>query len=173
MDWYALQTMVSHEDKVKRTLLDIARENRDLDRVEVPVEEIAELKDGKRVVRTRRLMPGYVIVRARLTPDLRTRLTNTPSVYGFVGDPGPERTPAPLGRAEVDRLLGERPKRSERRVNVNVGDLVRITSGPLAEFQGEVAEVDPDSGKLRVMVSIFGRETPAELMLEQIKTIDA
>jgi transcriptional antiterminator NusG len=135
--------------------------------VVVPTEQVVETKDGQKVTNERRVFPGYVLVQMELTDESWSLVKNTPGVTGFVGA---QNKPVSLSRAEVDRILHtasvERPK---AKAEFSVGEIVRVTSGPLSDFSGEVSEVNADQNKLKVMVSIFGRETPVELGFEQVK----
>jgi transcriptional antiterminator NusG len=135
--------------------------------VVVPTEQVVETKDGQKVTNERRVFPGYVLVQMELTDESWSLVKNTPGVTGFVGA---QNKPVSLSRAEVDRIMHtasvERPK---AKAEFSVGEIVRVTSGPLSDFSGEVSEVNVDQNKLKVMVSIFGRETPVELGFEQVK----
>jgi transcriptional antiterminator NusG len=135
--------------------------------VVVPTEQVVETKDGEKVTTEKRVFPGYVLVQMELTDDSWSLVKNTPGVTSFVGA---QNKPVALSRAEVDRIMHtasvERPK---LKAEFSVGEMVRVTSGPLSDFSGEVSEVNGDQGKLKVMVSIFGRETPVELGFEQVK----
>jgi len=113
------------------------------------------------------VFPGYVLVQMELTDDTWSLVKNTPGVTGFVGA---QNKPVALSRAEVDRIMHtasvERPK---QKAEFTVGEVVRVTAGPLSDFSGEVVEVNLDQSRLKVMVSIFGRETPVELAFDQVK----
>jgi transcriptional antiterminator NusG len=135
----------------------------------VPTEVVIETKGGEKVQVERRIFPGYVLVNMILTDESWSLVKNTPGVTGFVGS---ESKPTPLSPAEVDRILhtstAEKPR---AKAEFSVGDQVRVASGPLTDFTGEVAEVNAEQNKLKVMVSIFGRDTPTELGFEQVKKI--
>jgi transcription termination/antitermination protein NusG len=168
--WYVVNTYSGHENKVRANLEHRIQSMNQADKivqVVVPTEQIVETKDGQKVTNERRVFPGYVLVQMELTDDSWSLVKNTPGVTGFVGA---QNKPSPLSRAEVDRILHttsvERPK---AKAEFTVGEIVRVTSGPLSDFSGEVSEVNADQAKLKVMVSIFGRETPVELAFEQVK----
>ncbi|MGZ4199061.1 MAG: transcription termination/antitermination protein NusG [Thermoleophilia bacterium] len=168
--WYVVNTYSGHENKVKENLehriVSMAQQEA-IVRVVVPTEQVVETKDGEKVTSEKRVFPGYVLVQMELTDESWSAVKNTPGVTGFVGA---ANKPVALSRAEVDRILHtasvERPK---QKAEFSVGEVVRVTSGPLSDFSGEVSEVNADQNKLKVMVSIFGRETPVELGFEQVK----
>ncbi len=168
--WYVVNTYSGHENKVKENLehriVSMAQQD-SIVRVVVPTEQVVETKDGEKVTSEKRVFPGYVLVQMELTDESWSAVKNTPGVTGFVGA---ANKPVALSRAEVDRILHtasvERPK---QKAEFSVGEVVRVTSGPLSDFSGEVSEVNADQNKLKVMVSIFGRETPVELGFEQVK----
>jgi transcriptional antiterminator NusG len=168
--WYVVNTYSGHENKVRANLEHRIQSMNQADKivqVVVPTEQIVETKDGQKVTNERRVFPGYVLVQMELTDDSWSLVKNTPGVTGFVGA---QNKPSPLSRAEVDRILHttsvERPK---AKAEFTVGEIVRVTSGPLSDFSGEVSDVNADQNKLKVMVSIFGRETPVELAFDQVK----
>jgi len=168
--WYVVNTYSGHENKVRANLehrrQSMHQEER-IHQIVVPTEQIVETKDGEKVTTERRVFPGYVLVQMELTDDTWSLVKNTPGVTGFVGA---QNKPVALSRAEVDRIMHtasvERPK---QKAEFAVGDDVRVTAGPLSDFSGEVVEVNLDQSRLKVMVSIFGRETPVELAFDQVK----
>ena len=168
--WYVVNTYSGHENKVRANLehrrQSMHQEER-IHQIVVPTEQIVETKDGEKVTSERRVFPGYVLVQMELTDDTWSLVKNTPGVTGFVGA---QNKPVALSRAEVDRIMHtasvERPK---QKAEFAVGDDVRVTAGPLSDFSGEVVEVNLDQSRLKVMVSIFGRETPVELAFDQVK----
>ena len=168
--WYVVNTYSGHENKVRANLehrIQSMNQSEKIVQVVVPTEQVVETKDGQKITNERRVFPGYVLVHMELTDDSWSLVKNTPGVTGFVGA---QNKPSPLSRAEVDRIMHtvsvERPK---AKAEFSVGEMVRVTSGPLSDFSGEVSEVNADQAKLKVMVSIFGRETPVELAFEQVK----
>jgi transcription termination/antitermination protein NusG len=117
----------------------------------------------------KRTMPGYVLVNMEMTDDAWGLVKNTPGVTGFVGS---RNKPIPLSKVEVDRLLHrETAERPRTRAQFSIGESVKVVSGPLADFSGEIAEINDDAAKLKVLVSIFGRETPVEVNYDQVKKI--
>jgi transcriptional antiterminator NusG len=127
------------------------------------------MKDNQKVMVEKRTMPGYVLVNMELTDDSWGLVKNTPGVTGFVGS---TNEPVPLTQGEVDRLLHKEVAVRERtRAQFAIGESVKVVSGPLADFSGEISEINDDAGKLKVLVSIFGRETPVEVGFDQVKKI--
>jgi transcription termination/antitermination protein NusG len=171
--WYVINTYSGHENKVKQNLehrVHTMGQERNVRQVVVPTEQISEMKDGQKVATEKRTMPGYVLVNMELTDDSWGLVKNTPGVTGFVGS---ERNkPIPLSKVEVDRLLHrETAERPRTRAQFSIGESVKVISGPLADFSGEIAEINEDAAKLKVLVSIFGRETPVEVNYDQVKKI--
>jgi transcriptional antiterminator NusG len=170
--WYAVNTYSGHENKVKQNLehrvLSMGAQ-RNVRQIVIPTEQVSEMKDGQRVQTEKRTMPGYVLVNMELNEDTWNVVKGTPGVTGFVG---PQNKPVPLSQAEVDRLLKrEAAERPRTRAQFSIGESVKVVSGPLSDFSGEISEVMDDAAKLRVLVSIFGRETPVEVGFDQVKKI--
>ena len=177
MHWYVIQAMTGHENKVKRNIEQSIRASDDMENyfgeVLVVTQDVTEMRNGKRVTTKRKLFAGYVLVEMILNDDTLHFLTNVPDVRSssFVG---PGNKPTPLSEAEVDRILGRMRKTEEKAIQeipFEVGDSVEVMDGPFSDFSGIVNEVNPDKGKLKVMVSIFGRETPVELDFLQVKAL--
>ena len=171
-EWFAVHTYSGYENKVKMNLekrLESMGMADKIFRVMVPTEEEIQVKDGKKKTVTRKIYPGYVLVEMLMTDDSWYVVRNTPGVTGFVGAGS---KPVPLGLDEVNRLLGqaaEGPRVYE--LDVAVGENVKIISGPFADFVGAVEDINLDQGKLWVLVSMFGRETPLELDFGQVERI--
>ena len=170
--WYAVNTYSGHENKVKHNLehrVETMGARQRVRQVDVPTEQVAELKDGQRVQVEKRTMPGYVLVNMEMTDDSWGLVKNTPGVTGFVGS---RNKPIPLSKVEVDRLLHrETAERPRTRAQFSIGESVKVISGPMSDFSGEIAEINEDAAKLKVLVSIFGRETPVEVNYDQVKKI--
>jgi transcriptional antiterminator NusG len=127
------------------------------------------MQNGQRIQKEQRTMPGYVLVNMDMNDETWTLVKNTPGVTGFVGT---RDKPVPLSQPEVDRLLHrETAERPRTRAQFSIGESVKVISGPLSDFSGEIAEINEDAAKLKVLVSIFGRETPVEVGYEQVKKI--
>ena len=170
--WYVINTYSGHENKVKQNLehrVHTMGQERNVRQVVVPTEQISEMKDGQKVATEKRTMPGYVLVNMELNDDSWGLVKNTPGVTGFVGS---RNKPIPLSQPEVDRLLHrETAERPRARAQFTIGETVKVISGPLSDFSGEIAEINEDAAKLKVLVSIFGRETPVEVGYDQVKKI--
>ncbi len=170
--WYVINTYSGHENKVKHNIehrVGTMEQQSTIRQVVVPTEQISEMKDGQKVQTERRTMPGYVLVNMEMTDDTWSLVKNTPGVTGFVGA---RDAPVPLNKGEVDRLLHrETAERPRTRAQFSIGESVKVISGPLSDFSGEIAEINEDAAKLRVLVSIFGRETPVEVGYDQVKKI--
>ena len=172
--WYVLHTYSGYENKVKKTLetrVETLGLENNVFAIEIPTEQVTEIKEGgRRVESDKKVFPGYVLVRMELDDRSWAAVRNTPGVTGFVGSQG---HPAPLTREEYNKIMKrtshEAPKKTSS--SLEVGQTVKIVSGPLAEFDGVVSEVSPESGKVKVLVSIFGRETPVELSFDQVANI--
>lgn len=173
--WYVINTYSGHENKVKQNLehrLVSLGQQRAVRQVIVPTESVSEVKDNQKVTVEKRTMPGYVLVNMQLDEDSWGVVRGTPGVTGFVGS---EHKPVPLSEGEVDRLLrraGETTATATRtRAEFSIGESVKVVSGPLSDFSGEISEINEDAGKLKVLVSIFGRETPVEVGFDQVKKL--
>lgn len=167
--WYVVQTYSGYENKVA-TSLEAVVENRRLhdliQDVKIPVETVVEIKEGKRTEKENKLFPSYVFVKMILTDDTWYIVRNTRGVTGFVG--ASSSKPSPLSQKEVDAMGVETKTQT---IDFAVGDNVEIIDGPLAGFVGEVIEIDTENLKVKVNVSMFGRETLSELDLLQVKPI--
>lgn len=170
--WYVLHTYSGYEENVSRNLRQRIESMDMQDKifsVLIPTENKIKIKNGKRRVVTEKIFPGYVLVEMIVTDDSWYVVRNTPNVTGFVGS---GTTPTPISDEEVKsiqkRMGVEEPK---YKIDVMAGSPVRITDGPFKEFEGKVSEVDEARGKVKVLVSMFGRETPVELDFLQIKKI--
>jgi transcriptional antiterminator NusG len=170
--WYVINTYSGHENKVKHNLehrVETMGQERRVRQVVVPTEQVSEIKDGRKVQVEKRTMPGYVLVHMEMTDDVWGLVKNTPGVTGFVGS---RNKPVPLSGPEVDRLLHKEAAPAQRsRAQYTVGETVKVISGPLSDFSGEIAEINDDAQKLKVLVSIFGRETPVEVGYDQVKKL--
>jgi transcriptional antiterminator NusG len=169
--WYVIHTYSGFENKVKANLLHrietMGMQDKIFD-VLIPKETVTDVKaGGRRVTQDKKVFPGYVLVQMELDDDSWYVVRNTPGVTGFVGSQG---KPVPLSRKEFERIQGRAASaaRPKTLTEFAEGMAVKVTSGPLADFDGTIAEVNADQGKLKVMVSIFGRETPVELGFDQV-----
>ncbi len=173
--WYVINTYSGHEKKVKANLehrIDSMGQQQRFRRVVVPTEQVIENKDGQKVQIEKRILPGYVLVNMNLTDDSWTVVKNTPGVTGFAGPAG---KPVPLSQSDVDRLLHTGVATAERprsQAEFALGESVKVTSGPLSDFDGEIVDVNPEQQKLKVLVDIFERQVPVELAFDQVKKID-
>jgi transcriptional antiterminator NusG len=170
--WYVINTYSGHENKVKKNLehrVESMAQSHRVRQVLVPTEQVSEIKDGQKIQVEKRTMPGYVLVQMEMTDNAWGLVKNTPGVTGFVG---PRDTPVALTKVEIDRLLHrETAERPRTQAQFEIGESVKIISGPLSDFSGEIAEINEDQSKLKVLVSIFGRETPSEVGYEQVKKL--
>lgn len=175
--WYVVHTYSGYENKVKSDLerrIDSYGLNDKIVKIEIPTEEVTEIKDGgKRETKESKVFPGYVLVRMEYNDDTWSVVRNTPGVTGFAGL---GNKPSPLTRAEYNKIMSRHsPKDAQmpRRTatNFEVGQSIRVISGPLADFDGQISEINAEAGKVKVMLMIFGRETPVELTMDQITSI--
>ena len=174
--WYVVHSYAGYENKVKSNLANRVRSYHSEDQifeVVIPMEDVIEFKGGQRRVVQKKMYPGYVLVRMELDDNSWGIVRNTPGVTGFVGPSGAK--PTPLSRKEVEDILGvekqEGPaaeKKVRPRVEFEEGEQVRVVTGPFADFNGAISEIDVDRSKLKVLVNIFGRETPVELEFGQV-----
>lgn len=171
-NWYAIHTYAGYENAVVRNLKQriesLGMEDK-IFSVLVPTEKTVKVKGGKRVEEDQKIYPGYILVDMIVTDDSWYVVRNTPRVTGFVGS---GVTPVPLEKKEVDQLLGRMNTQTVKHaIDLAPEDAVIITDGPFKELEGKVSEVDAERGKIKVLVSMFGRETPVELDFLQIKKI--
>jgi transcriptional antiterminator NusG len=181
-DWYVVHSYAGYENKVK-TNLETRITSLDMEefiyQVEVPTREEVEIKGGKRTQVQNKVFPGYILVRMELTPESYSCVRNTPGVTGFVGATDRADRPAPLSLDEVLKWLvpvvqqeGKKAGKPEVKVlDFEVGDSVTVTDGAFASLQATISEINADQQKLKVLVSIFGRETPVELNFNQVTKI--
>jgi len=173
--WYVVHTYAGYENKVKSNLesriVSMNMEDR-IYEVVIPMEDVVEFKNGKKVVVQKKVFPGYLLCRCDLDDDSWSVVRNTPGVTGFVG---PGTKPTPLSRREVESILqvkaeggAEPSKKTRPRLEYEVGETVRVREGPFADFSGQIDEINEDQLKLKVLVNIFGRETPVELEFSQV-----
>lgn len=175
-EWFVVHSYAGYEKKVKGNLLNRIQSLNMEDfvfQIEVPEEEITEVKNGVRKQVKRNIFPGYVLVRMELTDESWSCVRNTPGVTGFVGN---AHHPSPLTLAEVENILAPRPvKKGEKidmkNVDYSIGESVTVMDGPFATLPATISEIMPEQGKLKVLVSIFGRETPVELAFHQVQKI--
>lgn len=170
--WYVINTYSGHENKVRLNLkqrIKTMHQESNVQDIVVPTEQVVQTKNGQKVQAEKRIFPGYVLVNMNMTDDSWALVKNTPGVTGFVGS---ANTPVPLSPEEVDRILHTATVEKPKAVAMfSVGETVRVTSGPLSDFNGEIAEISEDQTKLKVLVNIFGRETPVELSFDQVKKV--
>ncbi len=174
--WYVVHSYSGYEKKVKANLETRVKSMHLEDRVfdvVIPMEEVVEFKAGRKVTVERKKFPGYILVRLYMDDDTWYAVRNTPGVTGFVGS---AQKPVPLSRREVERILGVRKdddqgagkKEPTFKPAWEVGETIRVVEGPFADFNGMIEDINVDQSKVRVLVDIFGRETPVELNFEQI-----
>ncbi len=172
--WYVVHTQSGYEKKVRQNL-EARTQSFDMeDKIHdcvIPMEDVAEFRNGQKVVVQKKMFPGYLLVRCKLDRESWPMIRNTPGVTGFVGQGG---KPSALSRKDVDRFLRtdrdpeQAPKRTKPRQAYEMGEVVRVREGPFADFQGSVEDINEDQLKLKVLVNIFGRETPVELDFGQV-----
>ncbi len=173
--WFVVHTYAGYENKVKQNLASRVRSMNVEERifeVVIPMEDVIEFKQGRKVVVQKKVFPGYLLVRMDLDDDSWYVVRNTPGVTGFVGSGA---KPTPLSRREVEDILGVgKPdagapeKKARPRLEFELGEQVRVVAGPFADFNGAISEIDVDRSKLKVLDNIFGRETPVELEFGQV-----
>lgn len=171
--WYVVHTYSGYENKVKANLerrIESMNMEDKIFRILVPMEDEIEIKNGKKKVSKKKVFPGYVLVEMIMTDDSWYVVRNTPGVTGFVGSGS---KPIPLNEEEAKLIIKqmgiEEPK---ARIDVSVGENVKVAEGPFENFVGVIEKIYPDKGKVKVMVSMFGRETPIELDFTQIEKLD-
>jgi len=175
--WYVVHTQSGYEKKVKQNLearISSMNMEQRIHEVVIPMEDVVDFKAGKKVVVQKKMFPGYLLVRCELDDDSWYVIRNTPGVTGFVGQGA---KPSPLPKKDVENFLSTAtdvatddagPTRSKLRSEYEVGETVRVKEGPFADFSGQVIEINEDQLKVKVLVNIFGRETPVELDFSQV-----
>jgi transcriptional antiterminator NusG len=173
-EWFVVHTYAGYENKVKSNLASRVRSMNMEERifeVVIPMEDVIEFKAGRKTVVPKKVFPGYLLVRLNLDDDSWRVVRDTPGVTGFVGGGA---KPTPLSRKEVEAILGVEKdvggveKKARPRLEFDVGEQVRVITGPFADFNGAISEINVDQSKLKVLVNIFGRETPVELEFGQV-----
>jgi len=173
-NWYVIHTLTGQEDKVKTNIESKLQDSILKDKVFqvlIPTEQVSEVKDGKKRISLRKFFPGYVLVEMDLDDEIWYALRNIPGVTGFIGA---KSKPIPLLESEVKLIIKQTEERKEKptpKVIFENGDNVKIIEGPFINFSGTVEEVNPDKGKIKVMVSIFGRATPVEMEYWQVERL--
>ena len=174
-DWYVVHTYAGYENKVKTNLESrihtMQMEDKIFD-VHIPMEDVMEIKGGKKQVVQRKVFPGYLLVKMVYDNDSWYVVRNTPGVTGFVAA-GTGSKPTPLSRREVEKILSVKKEevKPQFRLGFEENDVVRIISGPFADFNGTISEINLDQSKLKVLVNIFDRETPVELSFDQVAKV--
>ncbi len=173
--WYVVHTYSGYENKVKANLekrVDSMEMQDKIFRILVPMEEGIENKNGKKKTVMRKVFPGYVLVEMAMTDDSWYVVRNTPGVTGFVGSSGSGSKPTPLLPEEVNSILKQMGVEAARpRIDVKLHENVKVVEGPFANFIGRVEDIQNDKQKVRVMVNMFGRETPVELDFSQVEKV--
>lgn len=171
LEWYVVHTLSGQESKVKEVLenqIKIEELGDKITSVLIPTEQVSEVKSGKKRISERKFFPGYILVQMDLDEDLWYFIKNINGIIGFVGG----GKPVPLMPEEVDNIvqqIEDRKKSVKPKITFEKGEVVKIKEGPFVNFSGVIEEIDPDRGKLRVMITIFGRATPLELEYSQVE----
>ena len=179
--WFVIQALSGHENKAKENLerqLKLEGNNMPIYEVLIPVEKVSEVKKGEKITSARKFFPGYVLLRmdmydkeGKVRDDVWYFVRETQGIIGFIGC-GADRKPMPLSDSEVNNLLNQVQERKENVVHKNqyeVGERVRVKDGAFENFEGDVQEIDQERGKIKVLISIFGRNTPVELEFWQVE----
>jgi len=175
-EWYVVHTYAGYENKVKTNLesrIHTMQMEGKIFRVHIPMEDVMEIKSGKKQIVQKKVFPGYLLVKMDYDNDSWYVVRNTPGVTGFVSA-GTGTKPTPLSKREVEKILVVKKEDHTKpavRLGFEEGDIVRIISGPFADFNGTISEINPDQAKLKVLVNIFDRETPVELGFDQVSKV--
>ncbi|MBU1933599.1 MAG: transcription termination/antitermination protein NusG [Candidatus Omnitrophica bacterium] len=170
--WYVIHTLTGQEEKVKASIESKVQEGELKDKVQqvlIPTEQVSEVKDGKKRISLRKFFPGYVLIEMNMDDEAWYVVRNIPGVTGFIGT---KTKPVPLLDSEVKHIIKQTEERKEKptpKVIFEKGDNIKIIEGPFINFNGTVEEINPDKGRVKVMVSIFGRATPVELEYWQVE----
>jgi len=173
LQWYAIQAYAGSEQAVKRGVMQLIEDNSLQDKlgeIIVPTEDVIDIKDGKKRITERSLYPGYVFINIDLDTALWQKIQSLPRVSRFIGE---QKKPTPLSKKDIDLILEKVSKKAapKPKVEYEKGEMVRIIDGPFANFNGMVEEYDLEHGKLKLNVSIFGRNTPVEIQYTQVEKI--
>lgn len=174
LNWYVIHTQTGVEAKAKVNLESRAQSSglsQMIHQVLIPTEKVSEVKGGKKKISERKFFPGYILVQMELTDDTWYLVKNTPGISGFVGS---GKKPIPLGDVDIQNIISQQEEKTAKpkpKVEFEVGESVRVKEGAFSNFNGTVEELNPNRGKLKVMVSIFGRATPVELEYWQVEKI--
>lgn len=169
--WYVVHTYSGYEDRVKKNLEQRIKsmDSGEVFQVIIPTEEETEVKNGQRRKVTKKILPSYILVQMKMSDQSWNVVRNTPGVTGFVGN---ENKPAPLPEEEVDRILKQMEAEAPRvRVGLRQGQSIRVIDGPFIDFMGIVDDINEKRGKVKVLLSLFGRETPVELDFLQVEKL--
>jgi transcriptional antiterminator NusG len=172
--WYVIHTYSGHENKVKTILereIKLHGMEDKIVNVIIPTEEVMEMKNGKRTTSAKKFLPSYILVEMEMTKETWHLIRNTPGVTSFVSS---GEKPQPLRQEEIERIMAQMDRtrtRATSEIPFKIGDPVKVIDGPFSDFSGVVNEINPERGKLKVMVSIFGRSTPVELNFLQVKSV--
>ncbi|HEY92437.1 MAG TPA: transcription termination/antitermination factor NusG [Dehalococcoidia bacterium] len=170
--WFVVHTYSGHEQRVKKNLeqrIKFMDAEDEISQIVIPTEEEIQVKNGQRYSVTKKILPGYVLVQMRMSDQSWGVVRNTPGVTGFVGS---ENKPAPLPEEEIGRILKQMTEEAPKvKVGFRKGQSVRVTDGPFIDFVGVVDDISEGKGKVKVLLSLFGRETPVELDFLQVEKL--
>lgn len=170
--WFVIHTYSGHEERVKKNLeqrLKLIEAGEPISQIVVPTEEEVEVRSGQKRTVSKKILPGYVLVQMKMTDDSLNLVLNTPGVTGFVGS---GNKPVPLREEEINRILKQMSSETPKvKVGFKQGQSVRVSDGPFTDFVGVVDEISADKGKVKVLLSLFGRETPVELDFLQVEKL--
>ena len=172
--WYVVHTQTGAEKKAKANLeqrAETAQMSQFIEQVLIPTEKVSEVKGGKKKITERKFFPGYILIKMELTNESWYLVKNTPGISGFVGS---GNRPVPLSETDVNDIVKHQDEKAHKpkpKVEFEIGESIRVKEGAFVNFNGTVEEVNPNKGKLKVMVSIFGRSTPVELEYWQVEKI--
>jgi len=174
MRWYAIHTQTGQEENVKTNLVnrsELRHLNEQIAQIVIPSEKVSEVRAGKKTISSRKFFPGYILIEMEMTNEAWYLVRETPGVTGCIGS---GRKPLPLNPKEVEAIIKaseEKQEKSTPKIVFEKGESVRVKEGPFVNFNGTVEEINPNKGKLKVMVSIFGRTTPVELEYWQVERL--
>ncbi len=171
-NWFVIHTYSGHEERVKKNLeqrMKLMDAGDEVSQIVIPTEDEVEVRSGQRRTVAKKILPGYVLVQMKMSDQSWSVVRNTPGVTGFVGS---GNKPVPLQEGEVDQILKQMAAEAPRvKVGFKQGQSVRVTDGPFTDFVGIVDEISAGKGKIKVLLSLFGRETPVELDFLQVETL--